>query len=104
MESRQQEHEAAGHITSTVKKQREMDAGAQLTVSFLFSPEAPPFDSAVHIQGGSSHHPKNPSQVYPDFSLLNDSKFYQVHKINHHIQSNFSLPTFKNKIKYTFIK
>jgi hypothetical protein len=28
---------AAGYIVSTVRKQREMDAGAQLTVSFLFS-------------------------------------------------------------------
>ena len=35
--SRQQEPETAGHIVSTVRKQREMDAGAQLTVSFLFS-------------------------------------------------------------------
>lgn len=34
MESRQQEHEAAGHMTSTVKKQKEMDAGAQLSSSF----------------------------------------------------------------------
>ena len=32
----QQEREAAGHMASTVRKQREMDAGAQLTFFFLF--------------------------------------------------------------------
>lgn len=31
-----QEYEAAGHTASTVRKQREMEAGAQLTFSILF--------------------------------------------------------------------
>ena len=46
-----QEHEAAGHIASTVRKQREMDAGAQLTVS-LQDPSL--WDGATHICGTSS--------------------------------------------------
>lgn len=32
----EQELEVAGHIVSTVRKQREMNAGAQFTFSFLF--------------------------------------------------------------------
>lgn len=32
-----QEHEAAGHMASTVRKQGEKDAGAQLAFSCLFS-------------------------------------------------------------------
>ena len=33
----QQEHEAAGHTASTDRKQGEMDAGAKLNFSFIFS-------------------------------------------------------------------
>lgn len=33
--TRQLEREAAGHVVSTVRIQREMDAGTQLTFSFL---------------------------------------------------------------------
>lgn len=33
-----QERQAAGHVASTVRKQKEMDVGAQLTFSFLFGP------------------------------------------------------------------
>ena len=36
--SREQEGEPSGHITSAVRKQREMDAGAELTFFSLFSP------------------------------------------------------------------
>ena len=35
----QKEREIAGYIVSTVRKQREMDAGTQLTFSFSFSTE-----------------------------------------------------------------
>lgn len=34
--SMQQEHEAAGHMASTLRRQREMAAGAQLAFSLLF--------------------------------------------------------------------
>jgi hypothetical protein len=40
----QQEFEAAAHRASAVRKQRETDAGAQLTVSFLFSPGPQPLE------------------------------------------------------------
>jgi hypothetical protein len=43
-----QEHEAAGHFASTVRKQREMDAGAQLTVS-IQDPSL--WDGAAHSSG-----------------------------------------------------
>jgi hypothetical protein len=49
MESRQQEHEAAGHMTSTVKKQKEMDAGAQLTVSGFVQSRTPVYGPNAHI-------------------------------------------------------
>ena len=48
--SRQQEPETAGHIVSTVRKQREMDAGAQ-----LISPLGSLGDDASQIPGGSSY-------------------------------------------------
>jgi hypothetical protein len=35
-----QEPEAAGHLASASRKQREMDAGAWLTLFFPFSPES----------------------------------------------------------------
>lgn len=41
------EHEAAGHVGSTVRKQRFINAGSQLTFSPLFS--------LAHIQGESFH-------------------------------------------------
>ena len=41
-EGRRQEREAGAHISSTVRKQREMDAGTQLTFSFLFIPGSKP--------------------------------------------------------------
>jgi hypothetical protein len=34
-------NEAAGHIVSRVRKQREMDAGTPLPFSFLFNPDMP---------------------------------------------------------------
>ena len=36
-----EKNEAVSHIIPTARKQREMDAGAQLTVSFVFSVDAP---------------------------------------------------------------
>lgn len=36
-----QEPEVAGHITSSARKQREMNAGTQLNFPFIFSPRAP---------------------------------------------------------------
>lgn len=39
--ARQQEHEAAGYNASLLQKQKEMNAGAQLTFSFLFQSKTP---------------------------------------------------------------
>jgi hypothetical protein len=36
-----EKNEAVSHIIPTARKQRKMDAGAQLTVSFVFSVDAP---------------------------------------------------------------
>ena len=46
---RQQEREASGHMASTVRKQRETDAGAQLTFSFLCSPGPSLGNDDVHL-------------------------------------------------------
>lgn len=37
-----QEHRTAGHVISTVRKQREMDAGTWLAFSFVFSTGSQP--------------------------------------------------------------
>lgn len=53
-----QEREAAGHVASTVRKQREMDAGAQLAFSFLFRvgfPTSVNPDSLTGLSRGLSH-------------------------------------------------
>lgn len=50
-----QELEGAGHTVSTVfRKQREMDAGAEFTVSFLFS-LGMVWNGAAHIQDRLPH-------------------------------------------------
>lgn len=40
--------EETGHVASTVREQREVDAGAQLTVSFALSLDPQPMDEAAH--------------------------------------------------------
>lgn len=46
----QQEREAAGHVTSTVRKQREMSAGAQLTLSICAPPPQGPRTLFLHSE------------------------------------------------------
>lgn len=48
----QQEQEAAGHVASTVRKQREMGTGAQLTPFYSFQ-EPSPWDGAAHSYSGT---------------------------------------------------
>lgn len=51
----QQEPEIAGHFAFTVRKQRDTNARAQLTFSFLLSLEPWPQESDARISYGSSH-------------------------------------------------
>lgn len=43
----QQEFEAAGHVASTARKQRDVNAGACLMLSFLCSSESSVWDGAA---------------------------------------------------------
>lgn len=74
----QQEHEAAGHTASTVRKPSEMDAGAQLASFFLFSLRPQPRDSAAHIPILINPFLKCPSQTWRGAFLLSDSRSSQV--------------------------
>ena len=80
-----QEHWAAGYIVSTVRKQREMDAGAQLTFAFLFSllPFSP-WSDAVRAQDGSL---KTFSLAHPEAYLLGNSKSSLTINIDHRTPS-----------------
>lgn len=56
-----QDYEAAGHIASTARKQREMNAGTHLTFSFLFSP----WNGAGHMQDGPLRSSVSPARDSP---------------------------------------
>lgn len=51
---KQPEGVAAGSIVPTVRKQREINVGAEFAVSFVFSLRLQPMDDAAHSQGGPS--------------------------------------------------
>ena len=61
-------HGSLGHMVSTVRKQKEMDAGVLLAFPVSLSPPR-------HTQGGSSYlsstNPEAPSQIFPEACLLN---------------------------------
>lgn len=43
------DQEAAGHVTSAIRKQREMNARGQLPFSFLFILDSSPWGGRTHI-------------------------------------------------------
>lgn len=82
----QQEQEAAA-LTSTVRKQREMNTAAQLPLSFLSSLEPQPGHCVIYSQDGSFYLlQKNPSLTWPDkfvpMEILNPVEL--TTEINHH--------------------
>lgn len=72
-ESVAEDYGAAGHITSTFRKQRDTNAGVLFRVSFLFTPECRSTQWVIFQPQWI------PSQTYPEVYFLCDPRFYQVH-------------------------
>lgn len=79
----QQDYEATGYIESTVRKQRDMNATAQLTFFFLFSPELQPVVMVLPEAKVGLSTSVTLTGMLRSMYLLWDSRFPQPGSINH---------------------
>lgn len=94
----QQDLEAADHIASIMREQREMNVGTQLT---LFSSGSSPLDGGTHCKDKSSEsNLNNHSWVLLEACLEGDSTFSQLYNLKY-IYAHTCTPTHTHEFSFS---